>query len=92
MAKEKTFSFHFGSGVIAEEASHAGPYNTARLQLLRFTEGDAAGVTCIRFASYDARGRFLRQPLIVREEDIEGLREALKGAPALRSLLERLVE
>ncbi len=91
-AAPRSFTLHWGSGRIAEEASYAGPYHEPRIQLLEFTEGQAAGSVAVRFCFYDLRGRFQRNPLIVDERDIEGLREALRRTPRLRALLRRLVE
>jgi hypothetical protein len=91
-AKPRTFDLHWGSGIIAEEVRFEGEHHVPALQLLEFTEGEAAGSVSIRFATYDHRGRFQRYPLIVGEAEIEGLRQALREAPRLRDLLRRLVE
>lgn len=40
---EKTFSLHWGSGVIEEEAQFATHYHRPTLQLLKFTAGEADG-------------------------------------------------
>ena len=45
VTKEKRFSFHWGSGVVAEEAQVEGPYDLPTIQLLAYTEGNAAGAT-----------------------------------------------
>lgn len=90
--RRRTFDLHWGSGIIAEEVRFEGEYHVPALQLLEFTEGEAAGSVSIRFCAYDHRGRFQRMPLIVGEAEIEGLRTALKGAPRLRELLRRLVD
>jgi hypothetical protein len=88
---EKTFSLHWGSGVVEEEARIATPYHVPTIQLLKFTAGKAKGTYEIRFAAYDHRGRFQRMPLIVDERDLEPLRKALKTTPKLRKLLARLL-
>ena len=50
------------------------------------------GSASIRFCYYSLDGRFQRSPLMLSTDEIEGLREALRGAPKLRELLRRLVE
>jgi hypothetical protein len=85
----KTFSLHWGSGVVEEEAQIETPYHRPTIQLLKFTAGKAKGSYEIRFAVYDHRGRFQRMPLIVDERDLSALRAALKRTPKLRKLLER---
>jgi hypothetical protein len=88
--ESKTFSLHWGSGVIEEEVQIATPYHAPTIQLLRFLEGEAKGTYEIRFCHYDHRGRFQRSPLIVDEKDLPELRRALLRAPKLRRLLGRL--
>jgi len=87
----KTFSLHWGSGVIAEEATIATPYHCPTIQLLEFTDGEAAGSYEIRFCHYDHHGRFQRSPLIVDAADLPRLGAALKRAPKLQKLLARLL-
>ena len=41
--KRKSFSYSWGSGYVAEEARVEGEYHVPTLQLLKYTEGDAAG-------------------------------------------------
>ena len=91
-AQARTFQLHWGSGIIAEEVQIATPYHRPTLQLLKFTDGAAAGTYEIRFCHYDHRGRFQRSPLIIDEKDIPALRAALKTAPTLRRLLGRLLK
>lgn len=86
---EKTFSLHWGSGVIGEEAQIATPYHLPTIQLLEFTAGQAKGSRAIRFCHYDARGRFQRSPLIIDEKDVEPLARAAK-MPKLRKILAKL--
>jgi hypothetical protein len=81
----------WGSGEIVEEASFEGEHHVPTIQLMAYTEGDAVGAVGIRFCTYSHDGRFQRSPLIVSEDDIEGLREALERAPELHALLKRLV-
>ena len=87
----KTFSLHWGSGVIEEEAQIATPYHRPTIQLLKFTEGKAKGSYEIRFCIYDHSGRFQRMPLIIDERHLAPLRRALKRAPKLRTLLTELL-
>jgi hypothetical protein len=88
----RKFSLHFGSGVVAEEATYAGEHHQPTIQLLRFDEGDAAGSELVRFCSYTTRGGFLRDPLILSEDDIAALREELKQTPRIRELLKQLLD
>jgi hypothetical protein len=88
--KAKTFSLHWGTGVIAEEAQIATEHHRPTIQLLKFTAGPAKGAREIRFCFYDHRGRFQRSPLIIDEDDIPALRDALKATPELKRLLVKL--
>jgi hypothetical protein len=83
----KTFSLHWGSGIIEEEVQIVTAYHRPTIQLLKFTDGEAKGTYEIRFCHYDHHGRFQRSPLIVDEKDLPALRKALKAAPRLRKLL-----
>ncbi len=87
----KTFSLHWGSGVIEEEAQIVTAYHRPTIQLLKFTAGEAAGTYEIRFCHYDHHGRFQRSPLIIDEKDAPALKKALAATPKLRRLLARLV-
>jgi hypothetical protein len=88
--KAKTFSLHWGTGIIAEEAQIATEHHRPTIQLLKFTDGAAKGAREIRFCFYDHRGRFQRSPLIIDEDDIPALRDALKATPELKRLLVKL--
>ena len=93
MAKTmKTFSFHWGSGQVAEEVQVESAYHKPTIQLLKYTDGDAAGAVSIRFCSYTLKGGFSRSPLVVSEEDLEALRKELAKAPQLKKLLTKLVK
>ena len=87
----KTFSLHWGSGVIEEEAQIATSYHRPTIQLLKFTDGKAKGSYEIRFSTYTHSGRFQRMPLIIDERDLAPLRKALKTTPKLRKLLAQLL-
>jgi hypothetical protein len=87
MAKAKTFSLHWGSGVIEEEAQIETRYHRPTVQLLKFTHGPAAGSYEIRLCHYDLKGRFQRSPLILDAADVPRLGRALRRTPKLRRLL-----
>lgn len=88
----RKFSLHFGSGVVAEEATFSGEHHEPTIQLLDFTEGEAAGSVLLRFCSYSHRGQFMRDPLLLSDAEVEGMREAIKATPRIRELLKRMVE
>lgn len=79
----------WGEGEIVEETFLPAPEPAAEpcLQLIRFPNGRYG----IRFAHYHGR-RWGRDPLVVTEEDLEDLRDALAETPRLRALLSRLLE
>jgi hypothetical protein len=91
-AVPRPFSMHWGNGQIVEEAAFAGEHKESRLQLMEYTDGEAAGGWSIRFCYYSHDGRFQRGPLMVDESDIDGLRQALSATPKLRAILKRLVD
>ena len=88
----RPFEMMWGSGEIVEEATFEGEWHVPTVQLMHYTEGEAAGSYSIRFCTYSHRGGFSRSPLMVGEADLEGLKEALKQTPQLREILKRLVE
>ena len=83
---------HWGRGDIVEEATFAGEYHEPTIQLLEYTEGEAAGGFSVRFCSYNHRGQFQRSPLMVSANDIDGLRRALQQTPRLRDVLRQLID
>ena len=89
--KEKAFSFHWGSGIVAEEAQVEGHYHIPTLQLLKYTDGEAAGQMSVRFCHYSHSGRFQRSPLVMSPDEIDEMRTALKETPELLALLRQLV-
>lgn len=89
-ATQKTFAFHWGSGIVEEEVQIASEFHCPTIQLLTFTDGPAKGSHELRFCHYDHHGRFQRSPLILAEGDIAPLAKALAGAPKLRRLLKKL--
>jgi len=89
-APARRFTLHWGSGFVAEEAQFATPYHRPTIQLLKFTDGEAAGRYTLRFCHYDHRGRFQRSPLIIDAADLRTLKKALRQTPKLRKLLAKL--
>jgi hypothetical protein len=89
--KVRTFSLHWGSGVIEEEVQIETEHHRPTIQLLRFTEGPIAGSYEIRFCYYDRRGRFQRSPMILDAEHVAQMKAELKRAPKLRRLLKKLI-
>lgn len=87
---EKTFAFHWGSGIVEEEVQIHSQYHCPTIQLLKFTDGAAKGSYEIRFCHYDHHGRFQRSPLIIGSDDLAALAQALVGAPKLKRLLKKL--
>jgi hypothetical protein len=89
-AKPKTFNLHWGSGIVEEEATIETEYHKPSIQLLKFTDGEAAGQYQIRFCFYDHQGRFKRAPMILGEDDLGNLRKALDRTPKLKRLIGKL--
>jgi hypothetical protein len=89
-AAEKTFAFHWGSGIVEEEVQVASDYHCPTIQLLKFTDGPAKGSYEVRFCHYSHHGRFQRSPLMIGEGDIAALAKALQKAPKLRRILKKL--
>ena len=88
----RNFTYQWGSGMVAEEARVHGEHHVPAIQLLKYTEGPAAGGISVRFCHYSHRGRFQRSPLLMSMEEIDMMREALGEAPELKALLRKLVE
>ena len=87
----RPFSYPWGSGKIVEEASYSGRHHQPIIQLLEYDEGEPAGEWSIRFCFYSLDGHFRRSPLLMGEDDLDGLRAALAETPRLRTLLKRLL-
>jgi hypothetical protein len=87
----RPFEMHWGRGEIVEEATFVAEHHEPTIQLMQYTEGEAAGSFSIRFCTYSHRGSFQRSPLMLSPEDIDGLRLALKQTPHLREALQRLL-
>ena len=88
----RPFTMHWGGGVIAEEATYTGEWNEPAIQLMDYTEGEAEGSWTIRFCGFTHKGQFQRSPLMLNDEGIEAMREALAKTPRLHAILKRLVE
>ena len=87
----RPFKYEWGGGQIVEEAACTFEHHEPVIQLMRYEGGELDGKEAIRFCFYNLRGAFQRHPLMIGTEDIAELREALKQAPRLRSLLQQLV-
>jgi hypothetical protein len=87
----RPFTMHWGGGVISEEASVTTEWAEPTIQLMDYTDGEAAGGWSVRFCSFSHGGQFQRSPLMVDRESIEAMSEALKQTPRLREILKRLV-
>ena len=89
--KQKTFSLHWGSGIVEEEAQIQCEYHNPTIQLLKFTDGEAKGTYEIRFCHYNHEGRFQRSPLILDGKDVPRLKLALDKTPKLKKLLAQML-
>ena len=93
MSKQpKTFSLHWGSGIVEEEAQIQCEYHIPTIQLLKFTDGEAKGTYEIRFCHYNHEGRFQRSPLILDARDGPRMKQALEKTPKLKTFLARMVK
>lgn len=88
----RPFTMHWGGGQITEEARFRSTHHVPAIQLMEYSDGEVAGSWSIRFCAFSHRGAFQRSPLMLNEQDIEPMREALKQTPRLREILRRLVE
>ena len=86
----RPFAYHWGSGQIVEEAAYSGEHHEPAIQLLQYDEANVGW--SIRFCFYNPRGHFQRSPVVIGDDELKGLRAALKKTPKLRRLLKRLVE
>ncbi len=82
----RPFEFHWGRGMVVEEASVETPYNEPTIQLLEYEDGALS----VRFCYY--RGpRFGRGALMMDEASLAEMRQALAETPRLRELMLGLV-
>jgi hypothetical protein len=82
----RPFEFHWGKGLVTEEASVATPYHEPTVQLLAYDSGEKA----IRFCGYE-HGKMGRYPLVVSEEYLEALGREVRKNEELHRLLRKLV-
>lgn len=82
----RKFEFHWGKGMVTEEASVRTPHHEPTIQLLVHESGEKA----LRFCGYEGP-RMGRYPLVVGEEFLESLGKAVKRNAELHRLLKRLV-
>lgn len=82
----RKFTFHWGKGIVKEEASVRAQYHEPIIQLLQYDSGELA----IRFCSYEGK-RFNRFPLIVGEEHLKALGKSIRRNKELHELLRLLV-
>lgn len=87
----RPFTMHWGGGVISEEASVTTEWAEPTIQLMDYTDGEAAGGWSVRFCSFSHNGQFQRSPLMLDSGSIEAMREALKHTPRLCEILKQLV-
>ena len=83
----RAFSFHWGGGQVVEEATFAAEWSEPTIQLLEYEDGSLA----VRFCSYNHRGMFQRNPMMVGQDELKGLRDSLKDCPRLHTLLKQMV-
>ena len=83
----RPFSFHWGGGQIIEEATYAGEWSEPTIQLLEYEDGSLS----IRFCSYNHRGMFQRNPMMMGQDELVGLRDSLKDCPRLTKLVKQMV-
>ena len=82
----RPFEFHWGKGMVVEEASTETRYNEPTIQLLEYEDGALS----VRFCYY--RGpRFGRGVLMMDQESLSEMREALAETPRLRELMRQMV-
>ena len=90
-ALPRPFTYHWGSGQIVEEAAYTGEHHEPAIQLLEYDKGVSHPGWSVRFCFYNPRGHFQRSPLLIGDDELKGLRAALKKSPKLHRLLKRLV-
>ena len=87
----RPFEMHWGHGDIVEEAAALPEHHEPAIQLLEYTDPEHAGMLTLRFCFYSTTGRFQRSPMMLGEDDIAALRDALASTPRIRALLKKLV-
>ncbi|MEE8421599.1 MAG: hypothetical protein V3S31_02355 [Dehalococcoidia bacterium] len=82
----RPFKMHWGTGEIVEEASFEGEHTAPTIQLMRFDDGSLT----IRFCHFNHRGNFQRSPMMLSEQEVGAMREAVSQTPELLRLLQRI--
>jgi hypothetical protein len=85
----RKFTMPWGNGQVVDEVGVETEHNELVIQLLRYD--DHPGDT-LRFCQYWLDGRFQRQPMMISEDHLDDVREALRASPQIRALLKRLVD
>jgi hypothetical protein len=78
----RPFQMHWGGGNIVEEVRAETPYVEPTIQLLEYDGGSLA----LRFCYYHG-ARFGRGPMMIDEDHLQQIAEALREAPRIRRLL-----
>ncbi len=82
----RPFQFHWGSGMVIEEAFIQTPYNEPTIQLLEYDDGSLS----IRFCYYKG-SQFGRGSLLMDAISIEEMREVLQDCPKLKEMLGKML-
>ncbi len=75
----------WGSGKIIEEVSIQRPHWEPTIQLMEYDDGSRS----LRFCYYSG-GQFGRGPMILEEEDLERMAEALQKSSRIKELIRRM--
>lgn len=81
----RPFNMPWGRGEIVEEVSIQAPHWEPTIQLMEYEDGALA----LRFCYY-SDGRFGRGPMLLGEEDLERMAEAIRRSKRLRRLIEKM--
>lgn len=82
----RPFKMPWGRGEIVEEVSIQAPHWEPTIQLMEYEDGSRA----LRFCYY-SEGRFGRSPLMLGEEDLRRMAEAIGRSTAIRRLMRKMV-
>ena len=85
-ALPRPFNMPWGGGQIVEEVSVVRPHWEPTIQLMQYDDGSRA----IRFCYYHGP-RFGRGPMIMDEEGMEELAQALEATPEIKAMLQRMM-
>lgn len=81
----RPFRMPWGKGQIVEEVSIPCPHWEPTVQLMEYEDGERS----LRFCYY-SEGRFGRGPMILAEDDLDRMAEALPHAPMIEGMLRRM--